>query len=705
MAQLTRQPTADPSPSNDDRGSVRPPGGLAATFILAMFGGLSLGAGWLANQPFTRNLGAWAVEPLAHTARWAPIIGTWLLGATAILLAFWLTRQIRFLRRRRTIQMITGAAAQALRVPRALLRLRRAKWSKEQLASGRLSYRQAHLVVQDLSNELLRALATHVAGPVSVRWNRRRQRFEIRPRTLRLEEQHPAIQRVAAALAHIVGELQIDQSRTTVSPSGSVQRFAAKYRHTTKDIGEGFRLRIQTILDSKAPSSTGYWSVSWSPSANSIELTPAEPLPTVARYPLDQPELDQQLIIPLGLGEGAKVVSWLPEQLPHMLLVGPTGTGKTIFLFSLLVSCLARGWLVVLIDPKELSFRGFDPVVLRRRGLREWPGIQRLATSEQAMEGAIAWAHARMRDRYAGLKNFEVREQDLPPMLVIVDETGEMAERLNEYQQSQEKKDEAEAAGRKVAGSKNPELRKLWSNLRLGRQGRVFVVTATQRPDVTFIPGEARSNLTTRVGLGPLEGQALEMVFNTRAVQQRMTEMVTDPVTGEQSRQRIRGRATVDVGGGPQTIQTWWVPDPAKIITGELGAEDITAIEAMQDLVDQSRPRWRWQVEAPTPDEFDRRAAEQAFAVNLVKAEREEAGSPDDQVDDTEPAGERSIKGRDLEPGLRALLQIDGAQLEVEVEGVDEDPYDDSLLEITYRHGGLPAVTSIARDEELIIVP
>lgn len=534
-------------------------------------------------------------------------------------------------------------------------------------------------------------------------WERKRRRFTIRPRPDRLEEKYPEVQRVAKALSHVVGELAIDQKRTQVNEDGSVQCFAARYRHTTKDIGDGFRLRIQTIVDAKAPSVTGYWSVAWTPAANQIELKPAQPLPTVAPYPTELPELHDQMVIPLGVGEGGKLVNWLPETLPHMLLVGPTGTGKTVFLFSLLVSCLARGWAVILVDPKELSFRGFDPVVLQRRGLEQWPGIDEIATSEIEMEHALGRSYDRMRDRYAALKHFEVKEEQLRPLLVVVDETGEMAERLNEYQGSTEKKELAEAAGRKAGGAKNPELRKLWSNLRLGRQGRVFVVTATQRPDVTFIPGEARSNLTTRVGLGRLEGQALEMVFNTRAVQQRMTEMVTDPATGERVAKRIRGRANVDVGGGPQTIQTFFVPDPAKLITNELGASDIAAIQNLQQLVRRSRERWGWQQEAPAAGELKSELEHDSAAVDLSKSaiggQTEEAPLEIDQGSSM-PA---TVRGRDLEVGMRVMIALEGDQVEVEIEDIDEDPMDPDLLEVTVMpdDGGVSIVTTVSPDETL----
>ena len=447
-------------------------------------------------------------------------------------------------------------------------------------------------------------------------------------------------------------------------------------------------------------------------------MQPSQPLPRRADYPVLMPGPDQQMIIPLGVGDGGQVVSWQPALFPHLMAVGPTGTGKTVFLFGLIISCLLRGWVIVLLDPKELSFRGFDPEALVGRGFAPWGGIVSVATTEAEMEEAIGFFHSNMRNRYAAIKGFEVSEDDLPPVLMIVDEAGELVERLNEYQSSEEKhqdlQDRAERAGQdakdvaKPKGVKNPELRKVWSGLRLGRQARDIVCTATQRPDVSFIPGEARSNLTTRVGLGHLDGAALEMVFNTRAIQQRVYDYVVDPVTGQRQRQRIRGRATVDVGNGPQTIQTYYVPDPAKYVTGALNARETAIIERLHQLVDASRPQWAHQTEAPAASA--RQLAAAAREINRHVSEVQE-------VQDTEVIGvaidgdlmEERLPADRLEVGQSVLIEVDSVPTLVLITEIEDDPYQDDDLQVTYQvtgdepRAGQLGVTSLGRREQIAI--
>ncbi len=531
----------------------------ALSIALGVALGVAAGAVPASVQPPQVQAGLVAVQ------EWVPTIAKFLLGAGLAVLMVGVSSRLLLRRRRQVRARVLTAASAATRVGIDGLSLRRARWARggRGLRSGLLKYRPAEAVVEDWSETLAAVLAPHVAAPVAVRWIPRNSRFEIAPRPvvpLRIEERSPQLGKLVEALSHVIGTLLVDQRRSTIVEDGSVQQLVARYAHTTRDIADTFRQRVQLVLDAKAPSPTGYWTVRWDPAVNEVTVQPSQPLPRRADYPVTMPGPDQQMIIPLGVGDGGQVVSWQPALFPHLMAVGPTGTGKTVFLFGLIISCLLRGWVIVLLDPKELSFRGFDPQALVGRGFAPWGGIISVATTEAEMEEAIAFFHSNMRNRYAAIKGFEVSEDDLPPVLMIVDEAGELVERLNEYQSSEEKhqdlQDRADRAGQdakdvaKPKGVKNPELRKVWSGLRLGRQARDIVCTATQRPDVSFIPGEARSNLTTRVGLGHLDGAALEMVFNTRSIQQRVYDYVVDPVTGQRQRQRIRGRATVDVGNG-----------------------------------------------------------------------------------------------------------------------------------------------------------
>ena len=711
-------PVAASRPSGSGRRPRWPAFGM---FLLAM-GALGIGLGIAAGYLPVTQLPTQLKGAVPAVQDWAHLIGVWLVGAGTGILVLGVTWRGLRRRRRQLRARVIAVASAATRVPVDRLTLRRARWARrgQGLRSGVVRYRPADAVVSDSAEALAAALAPHSAGVVVARWDPRRSRFLVTPKPavpLRLEERSAALGKLVEALTHIVGALAVDQRRSAVGGDGSVQQLVARYAHTTRDIGDGFRQRVQAVLDAKAPSPTGYWTVRWDPAANEVTVAPSQPLPRKAPYPLEMPGRGEQMLIPLGVGDGGQVVCWQPTLFPHLLAVGPTGTGKTVFLFGLIISCLMRGWVIVLLDPKELSFRGFDPGALVGRGFVPWGGIVSVATTEADMEQGIAYFHQNMRNRYSAIKGFEISEDDLPPVLMIVDEAGELVERLNEYHTSEEKLEDLQeqAAARgvdpknvaKPKGVKNPELRKVWSGLRLGRQARNFVVTATQRPDVSFIPGEARSNLTTRVGLGHLDGSALEMVFNTRAIQQRVYDYVVDPVTGQRQRQRVRGRATVDVGNGPQTIQTYFVPDPAKYVTGELNAEESAIIARLHELVQASRQRWEGQVEATTAGGRKRAAVLREFDEEIVLAvdaadQEAQTGQTDGEFGELD-----AVPAHRLEIGQTVLVEVDCVGTMVLLEEIEDDPFQADDLQITYRivgdgdHAGEMGVTSIGREEQI----
>ena len=256
---------------------------------------------------------------------------------------------------------------------------------------------------------------------------------------------------------------------------------------------------------------------------------------------------------------------------------------------------------------------------------------------------------------------------------------------------------------------------KLWSLLRLGRQAKIFVITATQRPDVNFIPGEARSNLVARVAMGKQDGPALDMVFNTRMIQQRIHETITDPDTGEKLITRIRGRATIDIGGGPVSVQTFWTPDPALVITGELDQNGVDLVARQYAYVcesaarwDQVNPTWSGLDDPPSVDIVDlkKKVVVTALAADLAR--------PAEEVN-RRVQPEQGQPAKALAAGDIAILEIDGEQLTVEITDVEDDPTylgeEGELceLQITYRiaeghsRSGELGVTTLVEDEKVLI--
>jgi len=252
-------------------------------------------------------------------------------------------------------------------------------------------------------------------------------------------------------------------------------------------------------------------------------------------------------------------------------------------------------------------------------------------------------------------------------------------------------------------------LRKIWSILRLGRQCRVFVIIATQRPDVSFIPGEARSNLIARVGLGKLDGAALEMVFGTRAIQQRVFEVSVDPATGQRRRDRVEGRATVDLGSGPQTIQGYWVPDPAKAITEELTADDLRLVDSLHEFVVTNRRRCLDAATLPLPGlplAVDARAVQQAGVDTVEEANPEPEGSDDSD----RGGGGPTVRADRLERLSMARIEVDGRLTTVIITEIEPDPFSDpgeDELQLTFEisdddpRAGQVGVTTFRANEQV----
>lgn len=171
-------------------------------------------------------------------------------------------------------------------------------------------------------------------------------------------------------------------------------------------------------------------------------------------------------------------------KMPHLLVAGSTGTGKTIFLNNLILSFLYRNgpdkMRLILIDPKRVEFPVYNdlPHLLCRPIL-----------DSQKTVNALRWLVSEMERRFEVLSSVKTRdirgyneialkeeEETLPYIVVVIDELADLMA----------------ARGKEVEAG----------IVRLAQMARavgIHLIVATQRPSVEVITGLIKANITSRV--------------------------------------------------------------------------------------------------------------------------------------------------------------------------------------------------------------
>lgn len=184
------------------------------------------------------------------------------------------------------------------------------------------------------------------------------------------------------------------------------------------------------------------------------------------------------------LGEGySGRVSVNISKIPHMLIGGSTGSGKSVLLKLVLMQCVKKGAKVYIAD-----FKGgvdFPPI---------WHTKCSLLTDEKTLYKVLIGITDELQSRKqilrtAGVANIDEYNRDAKKKLYrIVFACDEIAEVLDKTGLSKQQKD---------------EILQIESELSIiARQGRAFgihLVLATQRPDAAILNGQIRNNIDTRI--------------------------------------------------------------------------------------------------------------------------------------------------------------------------------------------------------------
>jgi len=218
-----------------------------------------------------------------------------------------------------------------------------------------------------------------------------------------------------------------------------------------------------------------------------IEMPNTERTIVHLREMLESPEFTESTSpLTLALGRdvsGNAVVSALDE-MPHLLIAGATGAGKSVCMNSFLVSLLYQN------APHELKLILIDP---KRVELMPYDGIPHLLTpviteAERALQ-ALRWAVAEMGRRLHRFSEAKVRNLDefnekqmeeegiLPRIVIVIDELADLM--MRQYRR------DTETMVARIA--------------QMARATGMHLIIATQRPSVDVITGLIKANIPTRI--------------------------------------------------------------------------------------------------------------------------------------------------------------------------------------------------------------
>ena len=192
------------------------------------------------------------------------------------------------------------------------------------------------------------------------------------------------------------------------------------------------------------------------------------------------------LSVPFGVAPEGGIKAYDLAALPHMLVAGATGSGKTMFLYSLMAALVAAYGVeelhLILVDPKQTDFVYFDSLPhLRGRGVIIDPEVaievlrELLETELEARTEQLRAAKARDISAY----NSRITEQ-MPRIVVIIDEFADLADVMEGGE-----RDEFDASLRRLA--------------QRARNVGIHLILATQRPTTDIVNGTIKANLPCRV--------------------------------------------------------------------------------------------------------------------------------------------------------------------------------------------------------------
>jgi S-DNA-T family DNA segregation ATPase FtsK/SpoIIIE len=307
------------------------------------------------------------------------------------------------------------------------------------------------------------------------------------------------LQETALKLQHTLKNFGVNVTITDVSCGPSVTRYemqpelgvkVSKIVNLADDIKLNLAahdIRIEAPISGKA--------------AVGIEVPNKETVMVRFREMIEAPEFkshSSSICFTAGKDIGGQVAVADIAKMPHLLIAGATGSGKSVCINTIIMSLLYKA------NPEDVKLILIDPKVVE---LSVYNGIPHLfipvVTDPKKAAGALHWAVAEMDDRYKKFAQYQVRDlkgynkkieniaaiedetkpQKLPQIIIVVDELADLM---------MVAPGEVEDAICRLA--------------QLARAAGIHLIIATQRPSVDVITGLIKANMPSRIAFSVSSG-------------------------------------------------------------------------------------------------------------------------------------------------------------------------------------------------------
>ena len=281
---------------------------------------------------------------------------------------------------------------------------------------------------------------------------------------------------VSASIVGVVPGPTVTRYELSPAPGVKISKFVGLADDLALHMAAPAGLRIEAPIPNKA--------------AIGIEIPNKDKTSVTFREVIDVPEFwdaKSRLNVALGKDIAGKVIFCDIATMPHLLVAGTTGSGKSICLHTMIASILYKATpdevKLLLIDPKTVEFSRYN-------------GIPHLlvpvVSDPRKASGALGWAVTEMLNRYKTLNENGARDigsynsiceeredlQKMPQIVIVMDELADLMTVAPT---------EVEDSIQRIA--------------QMGRAAGMHLVVATQRPSVDVITGVIKANIPSRIAL------------------------------------------------------------------------------------------------------------------------------------------------------------------------------------------------------------